>query len=239
MTPGEERSGTVAPISDQSDIEASRLRDRAVDRSLDSARARAEQRVQRFLDAASELIVEKGGLDFTVQEVVERSTQSLRSFYQFFDGKRHLLLAVYEESIRAAAVELEAGVADIDDPLERLHQMVVTTYEWSESSPAAGTPSPHLTVRGMAAFVFELLVTERDTVVTATVPLYQHFLEVMTTLQDEGRIKVDNVRTAAAFVVQTTMFNAFGSATDGDADARRARADAIWNHLYRGIAGQS
>ena len=77
---------------DSAAAEVSPLRDQAVSRSLDGARVRAEQRVQRFLDAASDLILEKGGLDFTVQDVVERSTQSLRSFYQFFDGKQHLLL---------------------------------------------------------------------------------------------------------------------------------------------------
>ena len=78
-------------------------RERAVARSLDSARSRAEERVQRFLDATVELIRENGGLDFTVQDVVGRSNQSLRSFYQFFDGKQHLLLAVYEASMQAAS----------------------------------------------------------------------------------------------------------------------------------------
>ena len=37
------------------------------------------------------------GKDFTVQDVVERSGQSLRSFYQYFAGKHELLLALFEE----------------------------------------------------------------------------------------------------------------------------------------------
>ena len=53
-------------------------RQRAVARSLNAARSRAEQRVQRYLDAAFELIDEKGTTEFTIQEVVERSKQSLR-----------------------------------------------------------------------------------------------------------------------------------------------------------------
>jgi DNA-binding transcriptional regulator YbjK len=68
-------------------------RQRAVSRSLHAARSRAEQRVQRFLDAAFELIDEKGTTDFTIQEVIDRSKQSLRGFYQYFDGKDELLLA--------------------------------------------------------------------------------------------------------------------------------------------------
>src|SRR6478752_14081 len=59
-------------------------RERAVSRSVDAARSRAEQRVQRFLEAAFELIDEKGTTEFTIQEVTERSKQSLRSFYEYF-----------------------------------------------------------------------------------------------------------------------------------------------------------
>ena len=42
--------------------------------------------MQRFLEAAFELIDEKGTTEFTIQEVVDRSKQSLRSFYEYFDG---------------------------------------------------------------------------------------------------------------------------------------------------------
>src|SRR5262245_35952690 len=87
-------------------------RELAVARSLDPARARAENRVQRYLDAAFELMNGDSGGDFTVQEVVERSGQSLRGFYQYFAGKHELLLAVFEESIRATAEHLQTVVAE-------------------------------------------------------------------------------------------------------------------------------
>ena len=80
-------------------------RARAVSRSLNTARSRAEQRVQRFLDAAFELIDEKGTTEFTIQEVIDRSKQSLRGFYQYFDGKDELLLALFEETLREAIDE--------------------------------------------------------------------------------------------------------------------------------------
>lgn len=51
---------------------SSSWRELAVARSLDSARSRAETRVQRFLDAALELMNSDSGKEFTVQEVVER-----------------------------------------------------------------------------------------------------------------------------------------------------------------------
>jgi AcrR family transcriptional regulator len=228
----------VSDIADNSAAAAlSPLRDQAIARSLDGARERAEQRVQRFLDAATELILENAGLDFTVQDVVERSTQSLRSFYQFFDGKQHLLLAVYEEAIRAAAAELATTASQIDDPLERLHTTIVTIYEWSEGGVATETPSPHLTVRSMATFVFELLVTERESVVAATAPLYEQVLATLEEVGESGAIEIANYNYAAGFLLQTTMFNAFGTLPEGGAGARSKRAEALWAHCLNGIAG--
>jgi AcrR family transcriptional regulator len=81
---------------------------RAVERSTRAAKLRAEQRVERFLDAAQAIITEKGGTDFTVQEVVDRSRQSLRSFYQHFDGKHELLLALLEDALRRATDQIAA-----------------------------------------------------------------------------------------------------------------------------------
>src|SRR3954469_17795431 len=119
MAPNEPASENVTGDSSVS------WRDLAVARSLDPARVRAEKRVQRFLDAALELMNSASGRDFTVQEVVERSGQSLRSFYQYFAGKYELLLALFEESVRATADHLRALSLEEDDPVERLHQFVI------------------------------------------------------------------------------------------------------------------
>src|SRR5882757_9435608 len=104
MTTDESASG--APASGGS----TSWRELAVARSLDTARSRAESRVQRFLDAAIELMDSDTGKEFTVQEVVERSGQSLRSFYQYFDGKYELLLALFEDSIRSTTVQLHEAL---------------------------------------------------------------------------------------------------------------------------------
>src|SRR5215813_8591835 len=95
------KSGSdVAKADNSREVSEPAWRQRAVSRSLSAARSRAEQRVQRFLDAALDLIDEKGTTDFTIQEVVDRSKQSLRGFYQYFDGKDELLLALFEETCR-------------------------------------------------------------------------------------------------------------------------------------------
>src|SRR6476659_3637321 len=85
-------------------------RQRAVSKSLSAARTRAEQRVQGLLDAAFALIDESGTTQFTIQEVVDRSKQSLRGFYQYFDSKDELLLALFEETVREAYDDIRAAV---------------------------------------------------------------------------------------------------------------------------------
>ena len=104
----------------------------AVSRSLNAAKSRAEKRAQRFLDAAFELIDEKGTTDFTIQEVIDRSKQSLRGFYQYFDGKDELLLALFEETIRESIEDIRAVSEAEDEPLARLHAFVIRLHEWCE-----------------------------------------------------------------------------------------------------------
>jgi len=114
-------------------------RERAVSRSLDAARSRAEERVQRFLDAAFELIDEKGSTEFTIQEVVERSKQSLRGFYEYFDGKDELVLALFEETVREAVSDINAAVDAESEPLARVRAFAITLHEWCDPDDAPGT----------------------------------------------------------------------------------------------------
>src|ERR1700761_9141020 len=112
-------------------------RELAVARVLDPARARAETRIQRFLDAALELMSSSPDREFTVQEVVERSGQSLRSFYQYFEGKYELLVALFEDSVRSTAQTLREAVDQESDPLSRLHRFATEYYRLCR--PAAKT----------------------------------------------------------------------------------------------------
>lgn len=58
----------------------------------------------------------KGSTDFTVQEVVDRSRQSLRSFYLQFDGKHELLLALFEDALSRSADQIRAATETETDP---------------------------------------------------------------------------------------------------------------------------
>ena len=148
-----------------------RRRDLAVARSLDSARVRSEGRVQRFLDAGFELLASaESGRDFTVQEVVDRSGQSLRSFYQYFAGKHELLLALFDEAIRSTAERLEDQLDKEPVPLERLRRFVVEYYRMCLPAPK-GRASKNNPTPVLAEFCHQLLTAHQEEASRAFVPL--------------------------------------------------------------------
>jgi len=214
----------------------------AVARSLDPARARAEKRVQRFLDAALELMSSTDGKEFTVQEVVERSGQSLRSFYQYFAGKHELLLALFEESIRTTAEHLREVVATEDDPLERLHRFSVEYYRVCQPSPPRGSGKSQPTMAmAMAEFAQQLLTGHPKEASHAFVPLVSLAEEILDEAAAAGRIRSNlNHGRIAGIVLQAIMFNAFAATIS--ASSVRPESDTgeeLWDLLVQGIGAAS
>ena len=211
-------------------------RDLAVARSLDPARARAEKRVQRFLDAALELMTSSSDKEFTVQEVVERSGQSLRSFYQYFAGKYELLLALFEESVRSTAEHLEEVVAEESDPLERLHRFVVEHYRVCQPIPKSRSNKKSL-APAMAPFAQQLLTDHPKEASHAFVPMVALLERLLRDAAAAGAIRkgIDHHRMAGV-VLQAVMFNAFATTISGTPVRADSDADEeLWGLILGGI----
>src|ERR1700680_1675816 len=104
-------------------------RDRALARTLEPARARSVDRLERIVDAARELANETGTAAFTVAPVAARADLSLQSFYRCCAGKDALLVALLEEGSRLGAAILREMVdAHLDGPA-RLHAYVAGLFE--------------------------------------------------------------------------------------------------------------
>jgi AcrR family transcriptional regulator len=203
---------------------------RAVERSTRAAKLRAEQRVQRFLDAAQVIIAEKGSTDFTVQEVVDRSRQSLRSFYQHFDGKHELLLALFEDALRRATEQIRAAAQGQADPLDRLKVAVQLLFELSRPDPAARRPL-------FTDFAPQLLLTHPAEVRIAHASLLALLAELLAEASAAGELRAGvNPRRAAALTMQTVMFVAQSAVvSDGD-DLPVVTADEVWEFCAHGFA---
>jgi AcrR family transcriptional regulator len=228
-TPDTPAAGDGAPL---------RRRDLAVARSLDSARARSEGRVQRFLDAGFELLsAAESGKEFTVQEVVDRSGQSLRSFYQYFAGKHELLLALFDEAIRSTADRLEELVAKESTPLERLHCFVVEYYRMCLPAPR-GRASKNNPTPVMAEFSHELLTAHQDEAARAFVPLVTLLERVVGDAVDAGVVRAGlEYDDAAGFILSTIMFNATYASTISGLKAHDPveAADGMWQFISAGV----
>jgi AcrR family transcriptional regulator len=208
-------------------------RERAIARSVDAARSRAEQRVQRFLDAAFELIDEKGSTDFTIQEVVDRSKQSLRGFYEYFDGKDELVLALFEETVLEALRDIRAAVDAETDPLLRLRAFAVTLHEWCDPVEAPRKRGAH-TRRPISEFSMNLAANHAERVRAALAPQTRLLRDLIDAAMTAGAIDVDDPRSSAALVQQTVMYSWFGNRLVAKPD-RRVDAEATWEFCRRAL----
>jgi AcrR family transcriptional regulator len=214
-------------------------RDLAVARSLDSARARAESRFQRFLDAALELMSEgEPGKDFTVQEVVDRSGQSLRLFYQYFGGKHELLLALFEDALRSTAEFLRDRILEEKDPLQRLHRFVTEYYRLCRPVPD-GDPKGNIPNAWMLVdFAQQLLTSHPTEAALAFAPLVSLFGEVLDDAAATEAIRPGLRRSAiAGIVLEAIMFNTFSATISGTSIRAEGSdpAEELWDLILNGI----
>ena len=210
-------------------------RERAVARSLNAARSRAEQRVQRFLEAAFELIDEKGTTEFTIQEVVDRSKQSLRSFYEYFDGKDELVLALFEESIREADDDILAAVERESDPLERLKAFSIRLHEWCDPIEEPRKRGTH-NRRAISEFSMHLAVNHSERVRNALAPQTRLLRSLVDGASQAGAIQVADTRRAAALIQQTVMHSWFGNRLVENPKLRLT-AQETWEFVLHGLNG--
>ncbi len=222
------RPASEPPVTSPSEEPA--WKQRAVERSIKTAKLRAAQRVQRFLDAAQAIIIEKGSTDFTVQEVVDRSRQSLRSFYLQFDGKHELLLALFEDALSRSAEQIRAATSGQKDPLEALKVAVTLLFESSRPDPTAKRPL-------FTDFAPRLLVSHPFEVNIAHAPLLALLTELMEAAGEAGELRAGiNPKRMAAMTMQTVMFVSQHSGDADDGTVHPITADEVWDFCSHGFA---
>jgi len=199
-------------------------RERAIERSTRTARQRAAKRVQQFLDAAREIIATKDSIDFTVQEVVDRSKLSLRSFYQYFDGKHELLLALFEEEMNEAVLRIRSA-SEQGDALDRLERSVHILYELCSPDRASDQPLFY-------QFAQRLLLTHPDEVSRAYAPLFDYMVGLTRDAADAGLLRPGSPRRQAAMVLQAATTTA--GRTGGV--RQPITADEMWDFCFHAIA---
>jgi AcrR family transcriptional regulator len=208
-------------------------RHRAVSRSLSAARTRAEQRVQGLLDAAFELIDERGTTQFTIQEVVDRSKQSLRGFYQYFDGKDELLFALLEETIRESLKDLRTAVESETKPLDRLRAFTIGLHEWCEPLGNRRKRGAHNRLP-ISEFSMQLALKDPERLAAAMAPISKMLIEVIKAAS--GSLRVSDPIRAAMLIQQTVMYGWLMNRFVPDSKPHVTAEDA-WEFCLHGLGG--
>jgi AcrR family transcriptional regulator len=168
---------------------------RALDRSLVEAKRRALDKSNGFVQAAIELLDETGGLTFTVQDVVDRSKLSLRSFYQTFASKDDLLLALFEEYVTSAAAWQRDRMAKHDDPIEQIREFLTSLWR--------GKLSPEV-VRALALYNLTLSAARPADLAHALEPQVLVLLEAVERGIASGQVRDDiGARRLAEIILHT------------------------------------
>jgi AcrR family transcriptional regulator len=169
-----------------------------------------------------------------VQEVVERSSQSLRSFYQHFDGKHELLLALFEDALRRTTGQVAAAAGAKADPVDALRTAVELLFELSRPDPGAHRPL-------FTEFAPRLMLSHPSEVRRAHAPLLDLLTALTAAAADGGQLRPGlQPRRIAALTMETVMFTAqtSGAPYPGDVDGATARpvsADEVWDFIAHGI----
>lgn len=205
-------------------------RERAVERSLRNARAKAMSRSDRFIEVAMELLGETGRTDFTVQELVERSKTSLRSFYQHFGSKDELLLALFEEVIRLSTEEWRREVEAQDDAVAGLEKLVLTMYAQAIDQTMGGVS------RALTSYHLQLAESRPSDYAQVLTPMRDLILELVRAGVESGKLRNDiDPETLAMILMQTLVAAAHMHALGAYLTGEPLDADRLWAFCLGGL----
>ena len=146
-------------------------------------------------------MLETGGIDFTVQDIVDRSGLSLRSFYKHFGGKDELLLALFEELLQDFASELRREVEVFDDPVDQLRAYVRGFAGRAELSGEHGG-------RALGTYHVRMMAIRKDDFAGALRPQIEVLREIVAAGVDAGRFRTDLEVDAITGLLTITLMSA-------------------------------
>lgn len=197
-----ENSEIIAENPSNDSLSLSSWEQRMLERSLDNARVQALARSGEFVHAALALLDEEGSVEFTVQDVVQRSGGSLRRFYQLFSSKDDLVLALFEELITQLVELITEAMEAGSTPLDELEICARTLWDFVKGREAP----PAKTTRTLAALHHQLAATRPDGLRLAWDSLRQIIFGVIADGAADGSVRSDiEVEELADLFFETTL----------------------------------
>ncbi len=188
------------------------------------------QQAKAIVQAARRLIEVKGPT-FTTQELVREAGIALQTFYRYFPGKDHLLLAVIEDIIDENCKGYKDGARKFRNPVDRLRFYITATVAGLEG--ARKGPS-FITVEH-----WRLQTLYPDEVSRATQPFTYLILEEIREATASGLLKPIDQEYSAWLITQLVMavFHHYDCA--GLGEPSELVAGRLWTFCLSALGGQA
>jgi AcrR family transcriptional regulator len=213
------------PLADELDVDWQR---RVVGRSLHTAAERSVDRGMNFIRAAAAVLARANGEDITVQEVADEAGQSLRTLYQYFESKDDLLLAVFEEAMRTYARLIEAAIAALEDPLERVAGAMVAAVRMPEVSGASLD-------RGLIRLRLKLSDSRPERVGRAQSAVSSLVLALVEAAVAAKQLHVEDAEGATFLILAVNASVITAEVAGNDAGVRRPDIEGVTSFCLRGL----
>jgi len=231
-----------APKSSRLDSPASpaQWEDRTAQRVMEGSREQILERSRRIVEAAYELLEEDGLEGLTIRAVLNKTGLSRRAFYERFEGKDDLVLAVFEQTIRLATTHYSAQVRTLADPMERLQLLVFCIVLGRESLDGDDSKLSHRRGAAMSREHLRLAESRPDDLQVAVRPLITLIAEQLADGMHEGVVRVGDPQRLATLVynlVSTTVHTELLAHQNVQPDrANRTRlAEDLWEFCRRAV----
>jgi AcrR family transcriptional regulator len=237
---------TLVSKSDQSDTTPqpdtpARWEERTTHRVLEVGRDQLLKRSRQIVDAAYELLEKEGLEGLTIRAVLNKTGLSRRAFYERFADKDDLVLAVFEETIRAAASLYTEQIKSMAGPMQRL-QHIITSIVLARNTLDGSDHEPRNSKRGTALSREHLRLAEsRSTDLQAPLaPLVSLIAKQLADGMAVGEVRHGDPQRMATLVynlVSTTVHTALLAEEQLRPDrAHQVQlANDIWEFCRRGI----
>jgi len=191
-------------------------------------------RREEILDAATRLFAERGYVDTDTQLLADELHVGKGTLYRYFPSKRELFLAAVDRGMRKLCAHIDASIEPIEDPPERIAQVVHAYLGFFAEHPE----------------LVELLIHERSQFKDRKKPTYfehreanrERLRDLYRSYISEGQIRdmpVDRILDVLGDLLYGTMFTNYFS---GRQTSVEAQARDILDVVFHGIlsdAGRS
>ncbi|MBO0856813.1 MAG: TetR/AcrR family transcriptional regulator [Nocardia sp.] len=195
------------------------------------SRDRIAGQVRSLLDAALELIAEKGDTSFTTQELAKQAGVALQTFYRYFASKDELLLAVIGDAMADACARWAAAGRELDDPLARLRLYITSVLA---GIPSAGRDDA--TARFIVSTRWQLHRVFPKELAAAEQPFVDLLAAEITAARDAGLLRSADPCADAWYIAELTraVYHYYAYAP-----AREGVAEGLWGFCLRALGGEA